>query len=288
MFAVESVLLLSLLFLNLDSGLCHPCPPFNVTTNRTSPCFPEYGDPRFPYVFPPPPHPQPYPNYPVGFQNPTYGFQPHSQVHWPQAPQPMAQRSGYTYPPNYSGPSQYYPRLPFYGYPLPHNSFQRRSGPLPVAVKASEPVFMGRGTVQIMNNRDSELTCSFTDPKYRIISVSCVIEICVSNLTLLIVQNIVWVKVTGPYDHFMPVPPFDCLTPGCQYEHINNAADFRFRVITLGPTSILRIYDFIHRDFGIYRCAATATGADGQTVTLYKIAEFLQPPPTTLHQGSYK
>lgn len=167
MFPLEITLFL--LLISFDSGTCQPCPPVNGTSNGTNPCFREYGDPRFPYMFPPP-HPQPYPDYPLGFQNPTYGFQPSSQVHWPQHPPP--QRSGYTYPPNYSGPSQYYPRLPFYGYPLPHYSFQRRSGTLPVAARVTEPIFMDRGSVQIINGRDAELTCSFNDPKYKVVSVS--------------------------------------------------------------------------------------------------------------------
>lgn len=167
MIPLEGILFLFSASLIFYSGDCQPCPPINGTTNGTHPCFPGYGDPRLPYMFPPP-YPQPYPNYPPGYQMPSYGFQPHQQVHWPQQP---PQRSGYTYPPNYSGPSQYYPRMPVYGYPLPNYSFQRRSGSFPVAAKVTEPIFMDRGTVQIINGRDVELTCSFTDPKYKVISV---------------------------------------------------------------------------------------------------------------------
>lgn len=201
MFPLQIVVVI-LLFLSPNTSDGHPCPPTNGTANGTNPCV--FPDPRFPYAFPPP-HPQPYPNYPVNYapnypvnyapnyainyapnypvnyapnsplnyalnyQYPSHGFGPHSHVHWPQ--QPSIQRPGYSYPPNYSGPSQYYPRLPFYGYPLPHYSFSRRSGSLQEAAQATKPLYMDRATVQIINGRDAELTCSFTDPKYRVVSV---------------------------------------------------------------------------------------------------------------------
>lgn len=105
-----------------------------------------------------------------------------------------------------------------------------------------------------------------------------------SDLTLVSSQNVAWVKVTGPYEFGTLHPPFECLRAGCNYIYLNSYNDFRLRVITLGQTSTLRIYDYTPADQGIYRCAATAQGPDGRTVTLYKIIELFghllnQRPP---------
>ena len=79
--------------------------------------------------------------------------------------------------------------------------------------------------------------------------------------------------MTGPYERSSSHPPFECHRPGCNYVYLNSYNDFRFRVITLGQTSSLRIYDFTPADQGIYRCAATAQVPDGRPVTIYKILE---------------
>ena len=82
-----------------------------------------------------------------------------------------------------------------------------------------------------------------------------------------------WVKVTGPYEPGVQHSPFECRRPGCDYIHLNSYNDFRFRVISLGQTSTLRIYDYTPSDQGIYRCAATAQTSSGLSVTVYQIIE---------------
>lgn len=84
--------------------------------------------------------------------------------------------------------------------------------------------------------------------------------------------------MTGPYDAYSSIPPFECTAPGCNYVHLNAAEDFRYRVATLGQASTLRIYDVNPNDYGIYRCAATGVGSDGNTLTMYRIIEFIPPP----------
>lgn len=99
---------------------------------------------------------------------------------------------GYNYPPGYTGPQQQqvttYPQYPGYpntGYPIqPYNSnpyypqqmFGRRMWIAPSKPDAKksddDPVFMNRGTIQIINGRDAEMTCTFVDPRYKMVSVS--------------------------------------------------------------------------------------------------------------------
>lgn len=49
---------------------------------------------------------------------------------------------------------------------------------------------------------------------------------------------------------------------------------FRFRVMTVGSNSDLRIYDVRPEDHGVYRCTVTGKGVDHKTVTLYQVIEF--------------
>ncbi|RWS02167.1 hypothetical protein B4U79_18420 [Dinothrombium tinctorium] len=86
--------------------------------------------------------------------------------------------------------------------------------------------------------------------------------------------NAAWVKVIGTYDYQQPIPPFECANR-CYYSYINALNDFRYRVITIGQTSILHIYDFQNSDYGIYRCTATGLATDGSTNTLYQVIEFI-------------
>jgi hypothetical protein len=124
---------------------------------------------------------------------------------------------------------------------------------------------LGRGAFGIIDGRDAELVCNFNHPQHQIVS------------------NVAWVRVEGPYSF----PHFDCQhhRHECKYHYINQQQDFRFRVISSGQTSTLRIYDYARIDFGVYRCAATGQGPDGKTSTLYQIIEFLEPVHATAFYG---
>ncbi|KAI1292811.1 hypothetical protein HDE_06734 [Halotydeus destructor] len=185
--------------------------------------------------------------------------------------------SGYTYPQGYMGPgvqvygppayygsSQYWDPRMYQGYQQYDNyqqysDFQRRSRL--VTPKTEEPIFFGFGSVQFVSQRDVELGCDFND------------------VTIKVVSNAAWVKVTGPYDVYQAQPPFECTQPGCNLVHFNLSEDFRYRVITTGPVSNMRIYDMTPADYGVYRCAATGLESDGTTRTLYRIVAFQPPPP---------
>ena len=216
---------------------------------------------------------------------------------------PVPVRGSYSYPPGYTGPSNYQPpsyshynpHHPYYNdigqyvpHHLPHrytyhhyhpnhihsshhhppSGFQRRTY-LPITAATThqphDPIFLGRGTFGIIDGRDAELVCSFNHPQYQIVS------------------NVAWVRVEGPYSF----PHFDCHHHGheCKYHYINQQQDFRFRVISSGQTSTLRIYDYARIDFGVYRCAATGQGRDGKTSTLYQVIEFLEPVHATANYG---
>ncbi|RWS27269.1 hypothetical protein B4U80_12881 [Leptotrombidium deliense] len=182
------------------------------------------------------------------------------------------------YNPSYSGQSTavtgsfpYYYGSSYYGYPtnqywcLPCGVYYCKCQVIPSypnypppkpKPERQEPIFLGRGMVRIVDGKDAELTCYFSDPRYKIVS------------------NAAWVKVIGQYDYWRQTPPFECFDR-CTYTYINSIEDFRYRVITMGQTSILRIYNWQNGDYGIYRCTATGLGVDGSTVTLYQVIEFV-------------
>lgn len=88
-------------------------------------------------------------------------------------------------------------------------------------------------------------------------------------------QNAAWVKVLGPYNYHEPIPPFECTHPDCSLIYINGSNNLRYRVLTNGPVSTLRIYETAPLDRGIYRCTVTGLTPDGNTNTLYQVIEFV-------------
>lgn len=135
--------------------------------------------------------------------------------------------------------------------------------PATLTEEKPDPVYLGAGSLKLLDHRLAEITCPLSDNNYRIVS------------------NVAWVKVTGPYEWQAPVPPFNCARPGCTYQDLHAQSDFRYQVINLGHTSILRIHMFTPSDFGIYRCAATAQLSGGlmagKTTTVYRVTEFNLP-----------
>ena len=91
-------------------------------------------------------------------------------------------RVGYSYPAGYRGPQTDWPQYgqpppPRYtigsGYPsfAPIQPIQRRTYLVEQRGHAGEPIFMGRGGL-VFVGRDAELSCSFYDNRFRIVSVS--------------------------------------------------------------------------------------------------------------------
>lgn len=81
--------------------------------------------------------------------------------------------------------------------------------------------------------------------------------------------------MNGPYEWQAPVPPFNCAR--CTYQDLQPNNDFRYQVMDMGHTSLLRIHMFTPSDFGVYRCAATAQMPTGKTTTIYRVTEFNLP-----------
>ncbi|OQR69636.1 hypothetical protein BIW11_01811 [Tropilaelaps mercedesae] len=151
----------------------------------------------------------------------------------------------------------------FYGY------YYNRSGrdyqPSAKNVDPFPGKFLGLGSVHYLRGSyDVELHCNFSKDGNKLVS------------------NVVWVKVERAYRQISYGPPnvfvtnpYFCPAGGCIYRDIDTS-DKRFFADMHGEVATLHIYDLEPRDYGVYRCSATAkasNGLPGDTEAIYEIVE---------------
>ncbi|XP_074596903.1 uncharacterized protein LOC141851981 [Brevipalpus obovatus] len=195
---------------------------------------------------------------PVAYHNNPYPYYP--PVNYYESNYPYS----HSYPPGYihtENDAYRYPGSSHYGYPMYGQGSTTYSWPSSSLItklkeKDVEPKYMGRGTVNALNNGITDMSCNFNDPTYRAVS------------------NAAWVKIIGPYNYHEPVPPFECSQQDCSLVYMNGGQNLRYRALTNGPMATLRIYETQPADRGIYRCTITGQSSDGRTHTLYQVVEF--------------
>lgn len=188
---------------------------------------------------------------------------------------------GYAYPEWYSGvvesPAKIAQQLLKQGFK--RQQYQNRSSPLVLAPKLTstsgsststtasqftildEPRFVGYGNVDLLNNKEARLSCSFSE------------AIDQTNQPL-------WVKFSGPYNsstvvNGKVVPPFNCANSLCRTQEVETNKDYRYKFDNGPATSTLIIGEPRLSDYGIYRCSAlTKTLNNNPIETIYQIVRF--------------